>query len=173
MKFINFKNSKGFTIIEMLIYIAILVFMLLIVVNILLNITRAQKALKASKSIESSALFSMERITREIRNAQSVNIASSTFGTNPGLLALNGTDINGSAYSIQFYTSTSTLYINRNGAIVGPLTQTDSQVTNLVFTSIIGTSSRAVRTQMTIQSGTSTYFRTGNFYSTIILRGSL
>ncbi len=71
---INFKKNKkkGFSIAEILIYITILVFMLTVVINILFTILKSQRSFSTSKSVESSALVSMERITREIREAQNV-----------------------------------------------------------------------------------------------------
>ncbi len=174
-QFVNFKNNKkkGFSIAEILIYITILVFMLTVVINILFTILKSQRSFNASKSVESSALVSMERITREIREAQSINTSSSTLAVHPGLLTLESTDTNGNPRTVKFSLVNNKLNLEENGIGQGALTRLDSKVTRLVFTSIVSTSSRAVRTEITIESGTSTNYRSGKFYSTTILRGSL
>lgn len=173
MKQIRLNLQKGFSLPEILIYIAILVFLLSSVMTILFSIAKSQRAFNASKSVEGSALLAMERVTREVRFAQSVDTASSTLGVNPSVLVLDGTDINGDPRSIRFSISNGALILEENGINQGGLTKEDSRVTNLVFTLIISTSSRAIKTDITIESGTSTSYRSGNFYSTTILRGSL
>lgn len=167
------SRPRGFSLIEIVIYIAILTFLLSTVTIVLSNILKSQRSFNATKSVQNSALVSMERITREIREAQSVATASSTFDVNPGVLYLEGTDISGNPRSIEFRITSNALMLKENNINQGSLTKSDSRVTNLVFTLITGTSSRAVRTQMTVESGTSTYYRSGKFYSTTILRGSL
>lgn len=166
-------NKKGFSLMEMLIYIAILVLIMIVVLNILFNIISSQKKFKSARSVENSAAYTLERINREIRNAQSVDITTSVFGTNPGVLKLIGTDINGNSRIVEFFVSSSTVHIKENGVDLGRLSQADGMVTNLIFTHITNTHSDSVRTVVTFESGTSTNYRSENFYTTTILRGSL
>jgi type II secretory pathway pseudopilin PulG len=169
----NFKEKKGFTLIEMLLYIAILVFLLIVIINLLFNIVRSQKNFASSRSIENSSGFALERLAREIKEADSVNTGSSVFNSSPGTLTLNSTDINGTARTVQFYISSSTLHIKENGVDKGPLTQSDTRITNLVFYNLVTTNSKAIKTNFTIESGTSSSYRTDSFYLTAVLRGSL
>ena len=166
-------NKKGFSLMEMLIYIAILVLIMIVVLNILFNIISSQKKFKSARSVENSAAYTLERINRELRNAQSIDTLNSTFGSNPGSLKLIGLDSNGNQRTVEFFVSSSTVHIKENGIDLGRLTQADGKVTNLVFTHITNTHSDSVRTVIRIESGTSTNYRSENFYSTTILRGSL
>lgn len=172
MKKFNKKNL-GFTLTEMILYIAILVFIMVVVINILFSIVNTQKIFKSSRSIENSSTFTLERLTREIRDADSIDTTNSVFNTNPGTLILNSTDINGVAKTVKFYISSSTIHISENGVDKGPLTQSDTVITNLVFYHYTNTNSDAVKTNLTIESGTSTSYRSDNFSSTAVLRGSL
>ena len=167
------KNIKGFSLVEMLIYIAILVMMLMVIINMLYIISSSGRRLTSSRNIENSGAILFERITREIRNSTSVDSANSTFDTSPGVLVLNQTDLNSNAHSVKFIISSNTVHVLDNGTDQGPLTGIDTKVTNLVFSRITSTSSQAIRIQVTLQSGTSTAYKSKNFYSTTILRGSL
>ncbi len=167
------RNQAGVSIIETLIYIAILVFILVVVVTLLFNLLSSQKNIKAAKSIENSASLSLERIIRETRLADSVDTSTSVFGSSNGKLVLNTTDTSGNARTVEFYLSGTSIHLKDNGADQGALTQNDVRVTSLKFTQINGDNSTAVRTEMTLQSGTTTSFRSDNFYTTDILRSSI
>lgn len=170
---IPIPDKRGYSLIEMVIYIAILVFIMVVVINILFNIVSSQKKFKSARSVENSASYTLERINREVRDAVSIDVANSIFGTNPGSLKLTGVDANGNSRTVEFFVSSSTVHIKENGVDLGRLTQADAQVTNLVFTRITNTHSDSVRTVMTVASGTTTNYRAENFYATTILRGSL
>ncbi len=169
----KYSKNRGVSIIETLIYITILVFILVVIVSLLFNLLSSQKNIKASKSIENSASLSLERIIREIRLAESVNTTSSVFGTSPGDLVLHSTDTNGNARTVEFFVTGNTIHLKENGTDQGAINQSDARVTNLVFTLISGTNSTAIRTQMTLESGTTTSLRSDKFYTTNILRSSL
>lgn len=155
---------------EMLVYIGILVLMLGVIMNITVSIVRSHRAIKASRSIENSAIVSLERISREVRGTNTVNIASSILDTNPGKLVLNGTDDVGNPRTVEFYLASGTLFLKENGVDVGPLSQSDAQVNNLTFHLFSNVEFVGVRVEMAIESGTSTYYRSGNFYSSANIR---
>ncbi len=166
-------QKRGFSLVEMLVYIAILVLMLFVIINILSVILTSQRSLKTSKAIENSGIFSLERMVREIRHAESINTLQSSFGVSPGVLVLNGTDTNGNVRIIKFFVSGGRLTIEENGSPAGALTQTGTNITNLIFSHIITDNSEAIRIRLTIESGIGENYRIDNFYSTAVLRGSL
>jgi competence protein ComGC len=167
------RHTQGFSLVEMIIYVTILSFMLVVIVSILVTITKAGRGIKAAREIQDSGSLSLERIVRETRQATSVNTASSTLDTSPGVLMLTSTDSSGNAETVQFYLQSNALHLKINGVDKGALTRSDTSVTNLIFTKITTVHSQAVRTQMTIESGTSTSYRSSKFYTTTVLRGSL
>jgi len=163
-------KNKGFSLLEMLVYISILVLLLGVIMNITVSIVRSHRAIKASRSIENSAIISLERITREVRGTNTVNIASSIFDTSPGKLVLNSTDDGGNPRTVEFYLASGTLFLKENGVDVGPLSQSDAEVESLTFRLFSNVEFVGVRVEMTIESGTSTYYRSGSFYSSANIR---
>ncbi|MES3005701.1 MAG: prepilin-type N-terminal cleavage/methylation domain-containing protein [Patescibacteria group bacterium] len=168
----NVRRTKGFSLVEVLIYLFLLTILLGTIINSTLLLARSYRSVKAVRSIESSAISSMDGMLREVRNAASINIGSSNLNINPGILALNTTNASGSLQTLRFYLSGGKVMMDRDGINVGQLTFSDSNVTGLVFRSIVATTSEAIKIEMLIESGTSTAFISRNFYGTAILRSS-
>lgn len=165
-------NKKGFSIMEMLIYLAILALMLWVIGSILNSMIQTERVAGSSKVVENAAIFGLERMVREIRDASAVE-ASSVLDLNPGVLVLSGTDSNGVAKTVEFFLDLGALHIKENGIDKGALTESKAIVTNLVFSVFSNPNSKSVKTVMTVESGTSTTYKKDTFYSTTILRGSL
>lgn len=164
--------QNGFSLIEMLIYIAIMSLLLVIIANMLNSMIRTERIADSSKAVENAAVFGLERIVREVRDASLVS-ASSTLDVTPGVLSLSGVDTSGSAKAVEFSLNQGVLHIKENGVDKGALTESRAKVTSLIFSLINSSSSKSVKTKMTVESGTSTNYRKETFYSTTILRGSI
>ncbi|MES2213964.1 MAG: hypothetical protein V4465_01030 [Patescibacteria group bacterium] len=165
--------KRGYSIIEMVLYVATLVFMLVVMMNVLRSIIVLERQLASSRAIENSAAFGIERLVREIRQAKSVNVGSSTLDVNPGRLVLNSTDSSGAAETVEFFVQNGVMRLKINGSDRGALTESKTTLSRLVFSRMATSTTEAIRTQITLESGTSTTYKTANFYSTTLLRGSL
>ena len=154
----------------MLFYIAILVLLLAVIMNMVVSVVRSGRVINALRNVENSAIVSLERITRELRQAESVNVSLSTLDSNPGKLVLEGIDETGSPRTVEFYLSLGRLFLKENGVDVGTLSQSDTQVSSLIFQRFAGPNAEGIRIEMTLESGTSTYYRSEKFYSSAILR---
>lgn len=108
----------------------------------------------------------MERISREIRQAKSIN--SISFND----LKLNTTDSAGVSKIVEFVASGTNINLLENNAVIGNLNTPNIIVSNLSFTQIVGTASKAVVVSFTVQSGNDNLSRTFNFYDTVVMRGS-
>jgi type II secretory pathway pseudopilin PulG len=164
------KTHKGFSLVEMVIYIAILVAMLVIVVQVVFSITRTNRVIKAARTLETSAILALERISLETRKAESIDTLNSTLGSNPGTLSLDGEDDGGAPYSLDFYLSGGRVQMRENGVEAGALTHASATVTSLIFRRFYASSTEGVRVEMVVESGTSTAYRTETFYSSVLLR---
>jgi prepilin-type N-terminal cleavage/methylation domain-containing protein len=162
--------KKGFSLVEMLFYLAILSLLLLVVINCVVIIVSSYRNVRAEQTIENSAVAAMDRITEEIRNAVSVDSLNSTLGSSPGILSLNTATT--SPAQIKFDGSTSTLAVYEDGSYSGPLFSGEARVKSLIFRSISTTTSSAIRIELEVESGTSTSYVSKKFYDTAILRGS-
>ena len=163
------KNFKGFSLLEMLIYLAILLILLVVIINVVTSVVASEKVVSSVRHIQNAATLSLERIGREVRQAENID-SSSVIGSHPGRLVLVGHDEDGLARTVEFYWSGGQVYLRENGLEIGPLTQSNANVTTLVFRRFSGTNSSGIRTEMTIESGTSTNYRVEKFYSTTIFR---
>jgi len=157
--FMVIKNKKGFSLIEILVYISILVFMLAIILEVVISITRSDRIIRTMRNIENSTILSMERITREVRQADSITVIE------PDVLVLEKED-----GTVEFYLSNSRLFIKENGVEIGALTASSTRVADITFTRFASSTSEGVRVKLTLESGTTTNYRTENFYTSVIKR---
>lgn len=165
-------QSSGFSLVEAIIYAGLLSLILVSTVSMLLGMSRAYLYLNFSRHIQTSAITAVDRIVRDIRNAQTVNVAQSTLGTSPGVLTLDTTTATSSPQTIQFFVSNGVLRVKQDGGDLGPLTVSDVTVQNLVFRQMNTGISEAIKIELTLTAGTGPTARSVNFYATAILRDS-
>jgi len=164
--------ARGFTVIEILAYIFVLGLLLAVVVYILIAVSGSYHAITSSAGIESTAETALERMTRDTRDAISVDVLQSTLNASPGKLTLNTTDDDGATTTVQFFLSGQTIHVKEAGVDMGPLSETGVRITNLVFRQITTAQSQAVKIELTAESGSGKSYASGSFYSTVVLRGS-
>ena len=164
-------SQSGFSLIEMLVYISVLSMIFIVVVATIVSFTSSYRTLTAHRVIEHSALSSFERLTRDIRGATSIDMGNSTFASNPGRLTLITTH-KAVSTTTKFYIENGILKLDVNGSYVGPLTTSKVTVTNMTYTLLSGSTTQAVRIQMTVQGSSGSVTQEKNYQSTIVLKGS-
>jgi type II secretory pathway component PulJ len=164
---------RGYSLIEVIVYIAIFTSISILVINSFITILSSFKNTEANRRLLESGSLVMERMTREIRQANSIDLTNSTIGSNPGILQLNGKDSGGGLIYIKFKKEDNgEIDIYRNNNSGENLLSSQVLVTSLIFRRITTTESEAVKIEMTIQYTNGSIVKTENFYNTIILRGS-
>lgn len=158
-------RQEGFSLIEMLVYIAILALMLMVIIQVVVSMVRSEHVIESMRAIENSASLSLERITRETRAADSINTAASTFNTHPGRLTLTSAD-----RTVEFSLVGGRIRLTEDGVVSGYLTGGSTTVSSLIFRRFATSTVEGVRIEMTVESGTSTYYRTQSFYSSALIR---
>ena len=166
------KKQNGYSVIEIIVYIAIFAFFSITVLKSYTAVLGSLRESRTDRDLLESGSAIMERLSREIRQAKSVDVVNSTLGTSPGVLQLNSTTSGGSATVMKFITSSGAINLYQDGTLVGNLLGQNISVISLIFRRISLTNGEAVRIEMTLQDTRSTLNRTDNFYNTIILRGS-
>lgn len=167
----NFK--KGFTLVESLIYVVIFFVIFLALVEAVIYTNKTYLAIRSTSTLEDSAMSSLERMSRDIRNAYSISVASSTFGISPGVLSVKTKDGAGVIRDTEYYLdSQKMLHVKENGLDIGKITSSSTPVSNLIFTQISTGNSLAVKIDMSIQSFKNNSTTTEQFWATYILRGS-
>lgn len=164
----SFFRVRGFSFIELVVYLGLLLLVMVSVFNMLSGMNRAYRYLKSSRQMQTSAVEGLDRMVREIRNAISVDVAQSTLDSSPGVLTLNTTTATSSAQVIKFFLTNGVLHVSQDSGDLGPLTLSDVTVSNLVFRHMNTGISEAVTIEMTLLSGG----KSANFYATAVLRDS-
>lgn len=167
MKKFLLKNNKGFTLAEILVYIAIFTVISVAVINSYVVILSSFSSTRTARDLLESGNTAMERISREIRQAKSIDVTNSV-GT---VFQMNSTDSSNNPEVVKFYVLSGALNLYYNNVLDGNLLGQNISITSLVFRRITTTQGEAVKIEMTLQDLKSKTLRSENFYDTVILRG--
>jgi hypothetical protein len=141
------------------------------VVSTILSFTGSYRTLGVLRTLDQSATQSLERMTRDIRGASSINLAGSSLGTSPGTLELVSTQ-GAHSTTTRFYVDSGALTINVNTIPLGSLTASAVRVTDLVFHRMENTNTQAVKIDMTLEASRGPVTETKTYHATVILKGS-
>ncbi|WKZ26363.1 MAG: prepilin-type N-terminal cleavage/methylation domain-containing protein [Candidatus Paceibacterota bacterium] len=163
------KTKSGFSLIEMVIYIAIMALILVVVVNTLSVMILSQKKIKNHRVIEHSSSVALERLTREIKSSKRIDFDQSVFGSNPGRLVLEVENLIGESREIEFFVEDSILKF-RDGELVAPLIDSRATIGSFLLYSLSEDGAQAVRIALTIEAGSGEFAKTETFYASALMR---
>jgi prepilin-type N-terminal cleavage/methylation domain-containing protein len=168
--------KKGFTLLEMVIYIAILAVVSVFVITSILNTMSAYGKYRVSRYINLAGSSAMERITREIRMADDILAVESVFEVHPGKLKLSTIDpVSENTTTVDLFASSTQLMIKEGSDTEVALTPVALELTNLIFREVAtstNTNSYAIKVEMEIKGQKGNIEKTAKFYNTVILRRS-
>lgn len=142
----KFQTSKGFTLIEILIYISILLVMMALLSNLVIWIIGVKNQTRAEQETQQIARYVMEKLTQDIRSASSVDLNYSQFDQDPGTVLLNIDDSTSAIYTVD--ENKVLFYLRGDPDIIGlmshqqilaeaePLITADTEVKSLIFSYI-------------------------------------
>ena len=166
-------GKKGFTLIEIVVYIGVLMFLMAAVFSLLLWFISSAAKTKAMREVSDNSKRAMNAMINEIREAKAV------YGptTASDQLSLETTkylpDDETSAY-IDFFLCDGRLCLKKESQTVSALTSESVEITNLVFTKIVSGGRTSVRVQLGMEyknpSGRPEYGAEINFVSAASLR---
>ena len=180
---INNKNKKeikvfkirnfisGFSIVEIIVYLAIFTSISILVINSFIIILSSFNTTNTNRKLLESGSIIMERVSREIRQAKSIDIANSSLNTSPGVLQLNSVNSEGDTKIIKLIVEGQNFNLYQNGDLTGNLLSQNISMDSLIFGRIATTNGEAVKIEMALQFSDGSNPKTENFYNTIILRG--
>lgn len=167
------QKKNGYSIVEILVYLAIFTALSILVINSFIVVLGSFSATRTNRDLLESGSTAMERISREIRQAESVDIVNSVFNSSPGALQLNSTDSSGAAMIMKFNVGTGgVLNMYKDGVLTGSLLGQNVSATSLIFRRIVTTNGEAIKIELTLQDTVGKLNKLENFYDTIILRGA-
>lgn len=168
------KSAQGFSLIEMIVYVAFVsIFSGLLIESLLLSM-RTFSDFQLTREVNSTATTAMERMVREIRTANDVDVINSVLGTNPGRLTLKTIDSAGVATTTEFYVDSASGRIKmKEGTIdAGFLSSQKVKTDILVFNVITNARTKAVSIRLQLSAVHLPQEKIKTFYSTVTLRGS-
>jgi type II secretory pathway pseudopilin PulG len=82
-------KQKGFTLVELVLYLGLAVMVLTISVNLMATVSRGQVNAQVRQDLYANSRMVINQITQKIRESEYVLADDCTFGTNPGVLVLD------------------------------------------------------------------------------------
>ncbi len=164
-------HKKGFTFIELLVYIAIITVLLTMIISLYFALARSRQKQQSTMEVEQQGYAAMSILTQTIRNAQTVSTPSPTASSSS--LAL--VTYTASTSPTVFRLTASSLEITEGSSTPVWLTSPQVVVSNLLFLNLAAsTTEGSVRIQFTISHATTsdrydTNYST-TFYGTATVR---
>ncbi|MFH1047822.1 MAG: type II secretion system protein, partial [Patescibacteria group bacterium] len=151
----NRRSSRGFLLIETIIYIGLVGFVLSAAVLFSVEFVETRAKSVALADATRNAKFALSRLAYEVRSSEGINYGNSTFGTNPGVLSVATVDplTNPTVFSV----SGNQLMVSQGGGADVPLTPVSTEVLEFTVEDVADTThSRSVRVRLllgTVSSG--------------------
>lgn len=167
-KNITRKSVSGFSIIEIIIYLAIFTILSIVVINSFIVVLASFSTIRTNHDLLDSGSVAIDRISHEIRQAKNIDLVNSNFDSDTSTLYLNSTD---GLHNVVFSKIGNTLDISKDGDSVGNLLTQNIYLNKLIFSHIVTVKSEAVKIEIEIEDTRSKIIRKEKFYNTVVLRG--
>lgn len=163
-------RNRGFSLIEVILYLALLVLALVLVINVLLLVTRGQGDIGAYRLLERSGSLSLDRLVRFGAKAEAID-PNSSLGVESGDLRLIYQTATG-PQTARFYLTDGRLYLETDGQS-NVLTPAGVTVSRFVVYRIDTPHSVGFRAELTLTaSGRANEEVVRRFYTSQVLRNS-
>lgn len=165
-------SRKGFSLVEVVLYVGLFSMLSVVAINAMMQTVTSFNYLRSSRDMNDSAVKVMERLTRDIKSATSVDLVNSTFNANPGRLTLNTVNASGTPMVVEYYVSGNTLRIKEDTIDKGSLISSRTQIDGLVFYYINTGHTVGIKINLRLRPSRGDTIDENYFYDTIILRGT-
>src|SRR3989344_7254095 len=167
------RYNRGASLIETLIYSAILAVLSVLAINTVLAMLSAFSQARALKQAGLSAETSLERLTREVRLASSIDEGASFFTASSSRLVLNTVKsaADPTPVSRQFFVSGSRMAVQEGSDPVEFLTSNKILISSFWAAKITTPNSQAVKVVLALETVPGKHQARQTFYQHVILRG--
>jgi type II secretory pathway pseudopilin PulG len=151
------KNKKGFSLLETVLYVFLMASILSVLAFFLLQLTTARTKTRTISEVLIAGELIEQRLSEAVRHAQALRIGSSVFGTDPGVLSLDMVDALRDPINFSLTVDNGQFQVSEGtGGAAVPLTSSNLQITNLVFTNLTGAADVGIiQVQFTVQATSS------------------
>lgn len=144
--------QKGFSLIELIIYLAIVSGVVLSMVLFSLSVSGSRAKTYVAQEVQANARVALNIISQKIKLANGVNMGVSIFGLDPGVLSLSMADAAKNPTVIDLDQDNGVLQIKEGVSSPVAITSDEVKVTNLVFTNLTSTGAREnIRIEFTVE----------------------
>ena len=168
------NNNKGFSLVEIIVYFGLLAIISTLVIGNIITLFKNYNIVRANQDIEYNAITILDKLTRDARDARSVNISDSSFSVAQGAVSLNiGSSTNDTSSSTaKFYLSNNKVKYMKDGVGFGNLSTDSVTVSNFKIYYINSSSTEAIKVELNLEVTPHLHTATisKNFYTTIQLR---
>ena len=167
-------KKNGFSLIETIVYIALVAVFSVGVIQVLLSETNAWGRARTERNLSDAATLIMERLSHEIRLAESVNVGASSLGVHPGRMALQTftSATSNDPSSLELFLDGTELYMSRDAGAPTLLSGNGIEISNLVLYHITSETSEGVRVELTARLSWKGVVKEKKMTTAVILRGS-
>lgn len=159
-------DSRGFSLVETLLYAALVASVFALVVGVFLGLSRSLAGLSVARDLASSASASLERIVRDARAASSLS-PESVLGANPSRVVLLSPD----GARTEFFVEDGALRVAADGVDLGPLTGSAVSVDSFTASFHEAGGGRLLTVRLTLTARRGSAEKTASFAASAVLRG--
>ena len=146
------NHTKGFTLIETLIYVALIGGAIVSFITFIISISNSRNKVYVKQEVQANARIALNLINQTIKSANDVNVASSTFAIDPGILSLSMDDAGENPTIINLNENDGVLQIKKGNNPVIAVTSDEVKIINLVFTNLTGDNAKEnIRVGITVE----------------------
>ncbi|MDP3056929.1 MAG: prepilin-type N-terminal cleavage/methylation domain-containing protein [bacterium] len=156
------KNKKGYTLVEMLIYVALLGVITVVIVGVFFVISRTNSRIVSLIEINFNAYSAMERMIYEVSNANNIYLPTSNFtnynynaakGRQFSLVTKQAVSANESIAYFDFYLENDTIFMKQDGVAPVALTSENVKVESVNFYYYKNGTRESIKIDFTVKSG--------------------
>lgn len=167
-------DNRGFTLLEFLIYIALVSSILVSMALLSIQIAESRSKAVVINEVTAAARNILDIMTQRIRESEGINVGTSVFGTDPGVLSIqtNSGSTNPTIFSLS--ADDGTLLITEGVQPAAPLTSSVIEVTNLTFTNMTSSGQETIRIEFDLHytnpSGEQQYEYSAHYQTSVNVR---
>lgn len=155
---------------ELLIYATVFALIVIVTTSLVLNLNEIFEDIIVKRELDNNLSTVVERITRDIKGAKTIDLVDSVFVTYPGVLSLTSEDESENTHTYKYYLSNGVVKLDRDGVYIGDLTSDRINITDFKFYHISTENSDGVRITITGEGELSGETITKNYYGLGVLR---
>lgn len=161
------SRIAGFTLIEMLIYMALFILLSVVAVTSMLSFADSFKMYRAEHALNSQLASALDWLQLDLRNGLAVDMVGSTLSASSSVLMINYI-----GHDVTYTVSGGVLSRQVDGGTPEPLTQSPVTVGDFTADRYESTETELVRVRLTASVGTATSTVTEQYEVSSVLRGS-